>query len=189
MALGWSSRAHRALVSPFHTILSKAPIREQPWFWGTSTSSWTRCCWGRGHHPVEKGCSSCPHPCPLSHLLPSSPPPQLTANLHLSRLLQVPPAPLLLCLSHSRERCWGVGVITPGSPPSQPDACWGGWLAIWGGGPSSRPHPHPHGDLYSSLVTKSSPARAARPRWQGRLPQPTPPKMPSVGCPTEKRHF
>lgn len=98
----------------------------------------------------------------------SSHPPQVIANL--SRLSQVSPAALLLCLSHSREQCWGSGGITPGSPTlARPYPGKGTWW-FGKGNLSSRPHPHPHCDLHSSLATKSLLVWTTRSRRQGWLP-------------------
>ena len=71
--------------------------------------------------------------CPVSSH-PPPPLPQVIANLHLSRLLQVPPAALLLCLSHSREQCWRGG-NNAWPPPLGQTPRWGGWLAVRGGSP------------------------------------------------------
>lgn len=106
-------------------------------FWGTFTR--IRHSWGRGCHPKEKGFSVFPSP-------------QETVNLHLNKLLQVPPAALALCSSHSRSNEVEGNAWVPFSETRT------GSL-----GRKPHPHLHPHPDLCTSLMTKSLLVWPARP--------------------------
>lgn len=147
-------------------------------FGAPSPTSRTRCSWGRGCFPMEKGCSWGSRPCPVSQLFPSPstappPPPQVVANLHFSRISQVSPRcspPLFVPQQGAmlgdggRNHAWVL-------PSARTHAGEGSrWFGE--GPPSSRPHPHPHCGLCGSPVTKNLLVWAARPRWQSWLPPP-----------------